>query len=94
MSRGATFSGRADACLTQEAAQRLAAEEEAFDLAELLGEVMVVEAGIAGARQVQEALAQRLREAAVAGPPAIGVYHRRLTALPIARFEAFHLSRR
>ena len=94
MSGSAAFSGRADTRLAQEAAKRLAAEGEAFDLLELFREVMVVEAEVAGARQVQDALAQRLREATGAGPPATGVCHRRLTALPIARFEALHLSRR
>ena len=67
---------------------------EAFDRLELFREVMVVEAEVAGARQVQDALTQVSREATGAGPPATGVCHRRLTALPIARFEAFHLSRR
>ena len=43
---------------------------------------MVVEAGIGGAGQVQDALAHALRDAAMTGSPAAGVCQSRLTALP------------
>src|SRR5713226_6555268 len=55
MSGRAAFSGRAPAFLAQEAAQSFAAEGKAFDLVELFREMMVVEARIAGACQVQNA---------------------------------------
>ena len=94
MSGSATFTGRAEALAAQQAAQGFAAEREAFLLGELLAKVMVIEAGIAGAGQLQDAIAHALRQAAVAGPPAAGVSQSRCAALPIARFEAFDVPRR
>src|SRR3989442_163938 len=82
MSRSATFARRAEAFLTQQAAQGLAAEGEALDLVQLLGEMMVVEARIFGAGQAQDGLAGTLRQAAVAGSAAVGVCQRRLPPLP------------
>ena len=85
MSGSAAFAGRAEALAAQQTAQGFAAEREAFLLDELLAEVMVVEAGIAGAGQLQDAIAHALGQAAVAGPAAAGVRQSRCAALPIAR---------
>ena len=84
--RGAPRPGRA-----QQTAEGFAAEGEAFHLAKFFTEVVVVEAGIGGAGQMQDAIPHALRQAAVAGPSAAGVCQSRLTALPIARLESLVL---
>ncbi len=61
MCRSATFAGRAEAFVAQEAAQSLAAERKALDLMELFGEMVVVEASILGAGQAQDSPASRMR---------------------------------
>ena len=76
MSRSPTFTGRTDPGRTEQSAEGFAAEREAFLLGEPLPEVVVVEAGLGGAGQAQEALAHRPRETAVAGPGATGVSQR------------------
>ena len=78
----------------QQAAEGFAAEREAFLLGELLAKVMVIEAGIAGAGQLQDAISHALRQATVAGPPAAGVSQSRCAALTIARFEPFDVPQR
>src|SRR5712692_8747236 len=93
MSRSTSLAGRAEARRTQQPAQGLAAQREAFDLAKLFAEMMVVETGVARAGQLQDARTHRLRQAAGARPPATGVCHRRLPTLPIARFETFDMPR-
>jgi hypothetical protein len=82
------------AFLIQPAAEGFAAEREAFLLDELLAKVMVIEAGIAGARQLHDAIPHTLRQAAMAGAPAAGVCQSRCAALPIAGFETFDVPRR
>ena len=77
-----TFAGRADPGRAQQAAKGLAPEREAFLLDQFFAEVMVVEAGIGGAGQMQDAIPHALRQAAMAGSPAAGVCQSRLTALP------------
>ena len=94
MSGSATFAGRAQSLAAQQAAEGFAAEREAFLLDELFAKVMVVEAGIASAGQLQDAIPYALWHAAVAGPPAAGVCQSRCAALPIAGFESFDLPRR
>src|SRR6266568_207056 len=94
MSRSATFARRAEAFLTQQAAQGLAAEGEALDLVELLGEMMVVEARIFGAGQAQDGLAGTLRQAAVAGSAAVGVSQRCLPAFAQTSLQAFNVAYR
>ena len=93
MGGSAAFAGRADSGRAQHTAESLAAQREAFDLAELLTQVMVVEAGIGGAGQLQDAIAHVLRQAAGAGSPAAGVCQSGLPALPIARLESFDMPR-
>ena len=82
MSGSASFPGRADPGRAQQTAKGLAPEREAFFLDQFFAEVMVVEAGIGGAGQLQDALPHAIRQAAVAGSPAAGVCQSRLTALP------------
>jgi hypothetical protein len=84
----------AEAGPTQQAAQGLTAQGEAFDLAKLLAEVMVVEAGVARTGQMQDADAHWFGQAARPGPAAAGVCQSRCTALPITNFEAFDMPRR
>ena len=50
-----------------------------------------VEAGGTRARELQDAFAHALGQTAGAGPAAAGVCQRRLTALPIARFQTLHM---
>ena len=94
MSGSATFTGRAEALAAQQAAEGFAAEREAFLFGELFAKVMVIEAGIASASQMQDAIPHALGQAAMAGPPAAGVCQSRLAALPIAGFESFDMPRR
>lgn len=94
MSRSPSFARRAQSGRTQETTEGFAAEREAFDLTELLMEMMIVESGIAGAGQSENALAQRIGQAARAGTAAADVSQSRCAALPIARFETFDMPRR
>ncbi len=68
-------------------------EDFCIDLAKFFTEVVVVEAGIGGADQMQDAIPHALRQAAMTGPSAAGVCQIRLTALPIARLESFDMPR-
>jgi hypothetical protein len=94
MSGRASFAGWAEATGAQQAAQGFAAEREAFLFRELLAEMVVVEPGIGGAGQAQDAVSHAPGQTAKAGPPATGVSQRRCAALPIASFEAFDMARR
>jgi hypothetical protein len=87
----APFAGRADPGGAEQATKSLAVEAEAFLFHELFPKMMIVEAGVAGAGQTQDRLAGALGEAAVAGPAAAGVYQSRCAALPVTKFEAFHM---
>ena len=94
MGRRASFAGWAEATGAQQASQGFAAEREAFLFGELLAEMVIVEPGIGGAGQAQDAVSHALGQAARAGPPATGVRQRRCAALPIASFEALDMARR
>src|ERR1039458_9797221 len=74
MGGSATLTGRAASGRAQQTAESLATEREAFDLAKFFAEVMVVEAGIGGAGQMQDAVPHELRQAELAGPSAAGVW--------------------
>lgn len=89
-----SFAGRAEAVVAEQTAQGLTTQREAFDLAKLFAEMMVIEAVIARAGQMEDASPQRFQQATGTGPPATGVCQRRLTAVPIARFEALNMPRR
>ena len=91
MGGSTAFARRADPGRAQQAAESLTAEREMIDLSELLAEVMIVEAGVTRARELQDAFAHALGQTAGAGPAAAGVCQRRLTALPIARFQTLHM---
>ena len=82
MSGSATLAGRADPGRAQQTAEGLAPEREAFLLDQFFAEVMVVEAGIGGAGQMQDAVPHAIRQTAMAGSSAAGVCQSRLTALP------------
>jgi hypothetical protein len=58
---------------TQQPAKGLATEREALALDKCLAEVVIVEAGVGAACQPHDALPHSIRQAAVAGSPAIGV---------------------
>ena len=92
MSGSAAFAWRAEAFLTQQTAQGLASEGEAFELTEFFAEMVVVEANILGAGQAQDGLASALRQPAVAGPAAVGVCQRRLPGLAHTFLQAFDLA--
>ena len=82
MRRSAAFAGRAETGLAQKTAEGFAAEGEALDLAKFFAEVMIVEAGIGGAGQANDGLADPGRQAPGAGPSAVGVRQSRLPLLP------------
>src|SRR5579871_193882 len=82
MSGSATLARRADPGRAQQTAKGFAPEREAFLLDQFFAQVMVVEAGIGGAGQLQDAIPHALRQTARAGSSAAGVCQSRLTALP------------
>ena len=88
----AAFAGRTDAGLGQEAAQGLAAEGEALDLAKFFAEVVIVEASVGGAGQADDGLADPQGQAAGAGSSAIGVRQSRLPLLSQAPLETFDVA--
>lgn len=94
MRRWTAFARRADATGAQQATQGFAAEGEALLFNELFMEMVVVETGVTGARQSEDAFAGGLRSASVAGAAAADVSQSRCAALPIARFETFDMSSR
>src|SRR6267154_2950440 len=89
MSGNAAFAGRAQTGLAQEPAEGFAAEGEARDLAKFFAEVVIVEAGISGAGQANDGLAYPGRQAAGAGPSAVGVRQSPLPLLPQTFLETF-----
>ena len=56
MSRGTAFARRADAGGAEQTAKGLAAKREAFLLAEFFAQMVIIEAGVAGAGQKQDGL--------------------------------------
>ena len=94
MSGRPAFAGRSDAAGAEQSPQSFAAQREAFFFDELLLEMMIVEAGVARARQFQGALAYGLRRAPGTGAAPADVSQSRCAALPIARFEPFDMPRR
>ena len=82
MGGSASLAGRADPGRAQQAAQGLTPKREAFLLDQFFAEVMIVETGIGGAGQMQDAVPQAIGQAAMAGSSAAGVCQSRLTALP------------
>src|SRR5271155_5049919 len=85
--RGTAFARGAAPSAAKQTAKSLAAEGEALDLAQLFAEVVVVEAGVGGAHQTQDALAHRLGQATGAGPAATGVGQSRPPPPPGAAFS-------
>src|SRR5258708_15935534 len=73
MSGSTALSRGAEAVLAQQPAKRFATEREALVFHEFLAEMVIVEADVGAAGQPQEALAHGLGQAAVAGPPPLGV---------------------
>src|SRR5271170_3771013 len=92
MRGSATLSGRAEAGLTQETAQRLATEPESLDLAKLFAELMIVEAGIGCAGQANDGLSHPAGQTAGAGPSAVGVRQSRLPLLPQTFLQTLDLT--
>jgi hypothetical protein len=72
MSGSASLAGRADPGRAQQTAKGLAPDREAFLLDQFFAQVMVVEADIGGAGQMQDAIPHAIRQAARAGPSAAG----------------------
>src|ERR1039457_358269 len=68
MGGSAAFTGRCNPGRAQQTAKGLASEREAFDLAKFFAEVMIVEAGIGGAGQMQDTVPHALRQAVGGGP--------------------------
>ena len=80
MSGSTTFAGRADPGRAQQTAKGFAPQREAFLLDQFFAQVMVIEAGIGGSGQLQDAIPHVLRQAARAGSSAAGVCQSRLHA--------------
>jgi hypothetical protein len=94
MSGSASFAGRADSSIAEKTAESLAAEGKTFDLTELFAEMVIVEAGVARASQIEDAGARGPGQAARAGTAAAGMCQSLCAALPITGFEAFDMPRR
>jgi len=92
MSGSTAFSRRAEAVLAQQSAQGFATERKAFALDQLLAEMVVVEAGVGAARQLDDPLAHSIRQATGAGTPAVGVSQSRLPVFAHTFLQAFHLA--
>jgi hypothetical protein len=92
MSRSAAFTGRSQTGLAQKTAKGLAAEGESLDLTEFFAEVVIVEAGIGGAGQANDGLADPGRETPGAGPSAVGVRQSRRPLLPQTFRKTFDLT--
>ena len=92
MSGSAALAWRAEAGLTQQTTEALATDGEALDFVELFGEVMIVEAGIFGARQTQNVFALLVGQATMTGPAPVGVSQRRLPAFAPALLQALNVS--
>jgi hypothetical protein len=92
MRRSTALFGRAQTGLAQETAQGFATEGEALDLAKFFAKVMVVEAGISRTGQANDGLAYTGRQAAGAGPSAVGMRQRRLALLPEAFLKTFDVT--
>jgi len=92
MSGSTAFSRRSQTGLPQETAESFATEGEALDLTKLFAEVVIVEAGVGGAGQADGGLAHPIRQAAGAGPSAVGVRQSRLPVLPQTFLETFDLT--
>jgi len=69
MSGSAALSRRAQAVVAQQATKGFTAERKPFALDQLLEEMVIVEAGIFGARQLDELLAHHVGQATLAGSP-------------------------
>ena len=82
MGGSAALPGRPQTGLTQETAERFAAEGEALDLAKFFAEMVIVEAGLGGSGQANHGLAYPGGQAAGAGASAVGVRQSRLPLLP------------
>jgi len=92
MSGSPTFARRAEAGLAQQTTQRFAAEGQALVFDEFLAEMMIIEAGILGAGQMQNPLAGGFGQPAGAGAAAVGVCQRRLPLFAQTFLQAFHLA--
>jgi hypothetical protein len=94
MSGRTAFAGRTDARTAEQTAEGLAAEREPFLLDQFLVEVMIVEAGIATACELEDAVSRAFGQSARARSATAGVCQSRCAALPVACFETFDLPRR
>jgi hypothetical protein len=92
MSGSTALAGRAETVLAQQATQRFATERKAFALDQLLAEMVVVEAGVGAARELDDPPAHGIRQATGAGTPAVGVSQSRLPAFAHPFLQAFHLA--
>ncbi len=88
MSGSASFSGRSQTGLAQKTAEGLAAEGKALDLAKFFAKVVIIEAGVGGAGQAKDGLADAAGQTAGAGPAAVGVRQSRLFLFPETFLDA------
>jgi len=94
MRGGTTLAGRAETGAAKKTAESFATEGKTFDLTEFFAEMVIVEARVARASQLEDAGAGAFGEAARTGAAAAGVCQSRCAALPVAGFEAFDVPRR
>jgi hypothetical protein len=93
MSGSTPLSGRAEAVAAQQSTKSFATERKALALDQLLAEMVIVEAGIGAARQLDDPLAHGVRQTTGAGTAAVGVSQSRCAALPVTGFVALDMPR-
>ena len=92
MNGSTALSRRAETLHTQQPAKGFAIEREALALDKFFAEVVIVEAGVGAACQLHDALAHGVRQAAVAGSPAISVRQSRLPVFAHTLLQALDLA--
>jgi hypothetical protein len=92
MSGSAAFSRRPETMLTQQAAQGFATQGKAFALGQLLAKMVVVKARVDATRELHDALAHGVRQAAMTGPAAVGVSQSRLPVFAHTLLQALNLA--
>ena len=92
MRGSAALAGRSQTGLAQQTAQGFATQGKALDLAKFFAEVVIVEADVSGACQLQDVSADAAGKTARTGPSAVGVRQSRLPLLPHTLLETPHVT--
>ena len=92
MSGRSALSRRAETVLAQQAAQGFPTERKALALDQLLAEMVIIEADIGVARELDDTLDYRIGQPTVTRSAAVGVSQSRLPVFAHTLFQAFYLA--